>query len=92
MQKLIQGGTAFVNGQLIKADVLIADKKIKAIGADLPTDGVDEVIDARGKLVAPGLVDVHVHFRDPGQTYKETVATGSRAAAHGGFTKVRAMI
>lgn len=91
MQKLIQGGTAFVNGQLIKADVLIADKKIKAIGADLPTDGVDEVIDARGKLVAPGLVDVHVHFRDPGQTYKETVATGSRAAAHGGFTTVGAM-
>lgn len=91
MQKLIKGGTAFVNGQLIKADVLVADTKIKAIGENLVTDGVDQVIDASGKLVAPGLVDVHVHFRDPGQTYKETVATGSRAAAHGGFTTVGAM-
>lgn len=91
MQKLIQGGTAFINGQLVKADILVAGKSIQMIGANLPTDGVDEVIDARGKLVAPGLVDVHVHFRDPGQTYKETVATGSRAAAHGGFTTVGAM-
>lgn len=87
--KLIKGGTVFVNGQLVKTDVLIADDKIQAIGNDLPA--ADETIDATNKLVAPGLVDVHVHFREPGQTYKETIEAGSKAAAHGGFTTVGAM-
>ncbi len=63
-------------------------KKIKAIGTDLTGD---KVIDATGKLVSPGLVDVHVHYRNPGQTYKEDIETGSKAAAHGGFTTVGAM-
>src|SRR5438105_2908230 len=48
-------------------------------------------IDARGLIVCPGLVDIHVHFREPGQTHKETIATGSRAAAAGGFTTVVCM-
>ena len=48
-------------------------------------------IDARGLVACPGLVDVHVHFREPGQTHKETIATGSRAAAAGGFTTVVCM-
>ena len=87
--KLIKGGTVFVNGQLVKTDVRIADDKIQAIGNDLPA--ADETIDATNKLVAPGLVDVHVHFREPGQTYKETIEAGSKAAAHGGFTTVGAM-
>lgn len=87
--KLIKGGTVFVNGQLVKTDVLIADDKIQAIGNDLPA--ADETIDATNKLVAPGLVDVHVHFREPGQTYKETIEAGSKAVAHGGFTTVGAM-
>ena len=64
--KLIKGGTVFVNGHLVKTDVRIADDKIQAIGNDLPA--ADETIDATNKLVAPGLVDVHVHFREPGQT------------------------
>ncbi len=50
-----------------------------------------ETIDAAGMIVAPGLVDVHVHLREPGQTYKETIATGTAAAAAGGFTTVVAM-
>jgi dihydroorotase len=50
-----------------------------------------KVIDARGLVAAPGLVDIHVHFREPGQTHKETIATGSRAAAAGGFTTVVCM-
>ncbi|MBN2901032.1 MAG: amidohydrolase family protein, partial [Limosilactobacillus mucosae] len=87
--KLIKGGTVFVNGHLVKTDVRIADDKIQAIGNDLPA--ADETIDATNKLVAPGLVDVHVHFREPGQTYKETIEAGSKAAAHGGFTTVGAM-
>lgn len=75
-------------GQLI--DILIEDERIAAIGSSLAVSG-DEVIDARGALVMPGLVDVHVHFRDPGQTDKETITTGSKAAARGGFTTVLAM-
>ena len=75
-------------------DILIGDKKIVKIGENLLTDmGTDEVahleiIDAEGKIVAPGLVDVHVHFREPGFTHKEDIETGSKAAAKGGFTTV----
>lgn len=92
MRMLIKGGRCFVDGRLIDTDVLIKDGKIQALGKNLVAeDSVDKLIDASGKLVAPGLVDVHVHFRDPGLTYKETVETGSKAAAHGGFTTVGAM-
>lgn len=92
MRMLIKGGRCFVDGRLIDTDVLIKDGKIQALGKNLVAeDSVDKLIDANGKLVAPGLVDVHVHFRDPGLTYKETVETGSKAAAHGGFTTVGAM-
>ena len=92
MKTLIQNGTVYTNGQLVKADVLIDDDRIQAIGnlADL-ADEVGRVINASGQLVTPGLVDVHVHYRDPGQTQKETIKTGSAAAAHGGFTTVGAM-
>lgn len=88
MATVIKNGTVYQNGRLIKADVLIEDQKIKAIGTNLTAD---KEIDASGKLVSPGLVDVHVHYRDPGQTYKEDIKTGSEAAAHGGFTMVGAM-
>ena len=88
MATVIKKGTVYQNGRLIKADVLIEDQKIKAIGTNLTAD---KEIDASGKLVSPGLVDVHVHYRDPGQTYKEDIKTGSEAAAHGGFTMVGAM-
>lgn len=88
MTTVIKNGTVYQNGRLIKADVLIEDKTIKAIGTNLSGD---KEIDAKGKLVSPGLVDVHVHYRDPGQTYKEDIRTGSEAAAAGGFTTVGAM-
>ena len=88
MATVIKNGTVYQNGRLIKADVLIEGKKIKAIGIDLDAENV---IDAQGMLVSPGLVDVHVHYRDPGQTYKEDIKTGSQAAARGGFTTVGAM-
>lgn len=88
MTTVIKNGTVYQNGRLIHADVLLEDNKIKAIGQDLSGD---QVIDATDKLVSPGLVDVHVHYRDPGQTYKEDIHTGSLAAAHGGFTTVGAM-
>ncbi len=75
-------------------DILIEDKKIVKIGENLLADmGAEEsahleIIDAEGKIVAPGLVDVHVHFREPGFTHKEDIETGSKAAAKGGFTTV----
>src|SRR3989475_6020838 len=73
------------------ADLLVQDGKIAAVGATLGTpDGV-EVRDVRGAVVAPGLVDVHVHLREPGNEDVETIASGARAAAAGGFTAVCAM-
>ncbi len=84
------------NGHLIEPgsgisepkDILIEDGKIAKIGKGLKGD---DQIDAKGCIVCPGLVDIHVHFREPGQESKETIETGSRAAARGGFTSVVTM-
>ena len=70
-----------------RADILIDGQKIIAIGQDL-TQADAEIIDATGKIVAPGLIDGHVHFREPGQTHKEDIHTGSLSAARGGVTTV----
>ena len=72
------------------ADVLVEDGKIKAIGENLAADGA-EVYDAAGKVVTPGLIDLHVHFREPGQEAKEDFESGANAAAAGGFTTVCTM-
>lgn len=68
-------------------DILVIDSMIRRIGKGI-TDSDAVKIDARGKLIFPGLIDVHVHFREPGQEHKETIATGMQAAAAGGFTTV----
>lgn len=72
------------------ADLLIEDGKIKAIG-NFQDHEAKDIIDAKGMVVAPGLVDIHVHFREPGFTHKEDIQSGSRSAAAGGFTTVVAM-
>ena len=76
-----------------KADLLISEGKIAAVGADatsrMPRD--TEKMDVSGLVVCPGLIDLHVHLREPGQTAKETIATGTAAAAQGGFTSVVCM-
>lgn len=102
MQIQIKGGRVIDPGVLdAPADIYIKDGRIAKIeprrndseSVPLTGNGAADgtVIDARGLLVVPGLVDMHVHLRDPGQEYKETVETGSRAAAAGGFTAVCCM-
>jgi dihydroorotase len=73
-------------------DLLIEDGRVAAVDANLKVDAQNvQVIDATGLIVTPGFVDIHVHLREPGQSYKETIASGTMAAAAGGFTSVAAM-
>lgn len=69
------------------ADVLIEDGLIKAVGGEIAARPA-EVIDAAGLIVTPGFIDLHVHLREPGREDKETIASGTRAAAAGGFTTI----
>lgn len=79
--------------ELEAIELMIKDDKIEAIGTDLSLIGIqaEKTIDGKDALITPGLVDVHVHLREPGFTYKETIQTGSEAAARGGFTTICAM-
>lgn len=77
--------------QAFTGDILIEEGKVTALGHHLFAPAEATIIDAAGKAVIPGLVDVHVHFREPGFEQKETIKTGAAAAAHGGFTTVVAM-
>ena len=72
------------------ADVLVEDGKIVKIGAGIE-DKADEIYNIAGKVVTPGLIDLHVHLREPGQEAKEDFASGSKAAAAGGFTTICTM-
>ena len=71
-------------------DILVKDGKIVKIAPEI-TDNTEEILEARGLIVGPGLLDTHVHFRDPGFTYKEDIHTGALASAKGGFTTVICM-
>jgi dihydroorotase len=90
---LLQGGRVIdpANDRDETADVLLSDGKITVVGTGLETLPDTEVINCTGQVVCPGLIDLHVHFREPGQTAKENIATGSAAAAMGGFTSVVCM-
>lgn len=90
---LLQHGRVIDPANAVDAtqDVLIVDGKVERVGRNLRAPEGAEVIDATGKVVCPGLIDMHVHLREPGYEYKETVATGTRAAAAGGFTAVCCM-
>ncbi len=79
------------DNDLISAALWIEDGKLKAIGTSFNEVGFDKIIDGKNALATPGFVDVHVHYREPGFTYKERIATGSLAAARGGYTTVCAM-
>ena len=90
---LIRGGHVIDPVQKLDgvSDVLLRDGRVAQIGMKLAKPGGAEVLDAKGAIVAPGFIDVHVHLREPGQQHKETIATGTAAAAAGGFTSVCAM-
>ena len=92
MKTLIKNGKIIKKeNQLIEAALWLENGVIHAIGESFDEADFEQVFDANGQLITPGLVDVHVHFREPGFTYKETIKTGSKAAARGGFTTVCAM-
>lgn len=89
MKQLIQGATIVSDGRRFEASVAIEGGKIAHVSpAPLPTEHFDKVTDGRGKLLLPGVIDTHVHFRDPGLTHKGDISTESRAAAAGGVTTV----
>ncbi|PTM59194.1 dihydroorotase [Desmospora activa] len=89
---LLKNGKVIGNGgKLSPADIRIRDGKIIAIASQLEVDPGEEVIDVKGKLIISGLIDLHIHLREPGFEQKETIATGTRAAARGGYTVVACM-
>jgi dihydroorotase len=90
MSMLIKNGRLYTEAGLELADILIKDGKIAHIGKCI-TANAERIIDAEGKLVAPGFIDLHVHLREPGGEKKETIETGTQAAARGGFTTIAAM-
>jgi dihydroorotase len=93
MDLLIRNGRVIdpANGVDAPGDVLVQAGRIARVGPRLEAPPGTETVDAGGRVIAPGLIDIHVHLREPGQEYKETIATGTRAAAAGGFTAVACM-
>ncbi len=93
MKLLLKGGHVVdpVRGLNGPADVLVEGERIARVGTSIPGDGASIVEVPAGWLVVPGLIDMHVHLREPGQEHKETVATGTAAAVAGGFTAVACM-
>ena len=90
MSLLLTGGAVFLNGTFQDLDVSIDQGRIVSVSPSLPRENVS-VIELHDQLIVPGFVDVHVHLREPGFSYKETIASGTAAAAAGGYTAVCAM-
>src|SRR5690625_3455463 len=90
MKVLLKNATCIKSNKLVANDVLIEGDKIKKIAPSI-TDGADKIIECDGHLLAPGFIDVHIHLREPGGEQKETIKSGTKAAARGGFTTVCSM-
>lgn len=91
MRTLLANATLVNEGRTLRGDILIEDDTIKSIrhadnGIQPDAPACDKVVDASGCLVLPGIIDSHVHFREPGMTHKATIRSESRAAAAGGVT------
>ena len=93
MRTRYTGGEIFdrQSGKLVPADILTQDGFVTAVGREAVSVPADRVFSLSGCAIFPGFTDVHVHFREPGFSYKETIRSGSLAAAHGGYTQVCAM-
>ena len=93
MKTMLKGGRVVdpANGRDGEFDLLIVDGRIARVGKDLPAEGAEIVELKRGWIVAPGLIDIHVHLREPGQEHKETIASGTLSAVTGGFTALACM-
>ncbi len=91
MKHLLKDAYVYQNNSFQKCDVAVFDGIIHKLGVSIPSDGFDNVFHLNNKYLIPGFVDVHVHLREPGFSYKETIASGTRAAARGGYTAVCAM-
>lgn len=91
MRTLYRNASIFDGERFVKGDLVVDGEHIACIGPDCDSAGCDAVVDLGGRHLLPGLVDVHVHLREPGFPQKETMATGTAAAAHGGYTTVCAM-
>lgn len=90
MNLFIKNVNVLKDGKLVQTNVRVAEGKIAGIGAKLEQQGETE-IDGTGRMIAPGFVDVHVHLREPGGEQKETIESGTRSAAKGGYTTICAM-
>ncbi|GGP15695.1 dihydroorotase [Oceanobacillus neutriphilus] len=85
--KLINAKRLTSSNELVNCEILMEDGKIREIASEI-TEEADQTIDAKNNLVSPGFIDVHIHLREPGGEYKETIATGTKSAARGGYTTV----
>lgn len=88
---LLKNGYTLLNNAQVRTDIRIKDGKVSAIAPQLEVQEGEEVIDVSNLLLVPGFIDVHVHLREPGGEHKETIETGTRAAARGGFTTICSM-
>ena len=88
---LIRGGSVLVDGRLTRADLLVRDGRVAAIAPDLPVPEGARIVDAASQVVSAAFAEIHAHLREPGQSEKETILTGTRAAARGGYSVVCAM-
>lgn len=90
MTLLLKQATCYISNKRVTKDVLIENGKIKDVASSIHCERAEQ-IDCKGYLLTPGLIDVHVHLREPGGEYKETIRTGTEAAAKGGFTTICSM-
>ena len=90
MRMLLKGGQVYENGHLVPMDIEVTDGIVTGRGQAISSNA-DKVFDCRGFAVFPGFADVHVHLREPGFSYKETIESGTKACARGGYTVVGAM-
>ena len=91
MKLILSGGNLYTNGDFLTADISIEGGRIVAIAPKIDSSEGDQVFDVSGLSIFPGFIDVHTHLREPGFSYKETIATGTAAAARGGYTTVFTM-